>query len=78
MGLSSIKMIVGIYGYWIPGGNRADVNLLDMPLDTPKTLQPDVTQPQPQKSKGRNHLKLRPFLMMVPKRGLEPLRGNPH
>ncbi len=52
MGLSSIQMTVGIYGYWIPSGTRADVHLLDMPLDTPKTLQPDVTQPQPQKSEG--------------------------
>jgi integrase len=58
MGHSSIQMTVDIYGHWIPSGNRAAVNRLDMPSETPKPPQPDATQTQPPKMQRPQPLRI--------------------
>jgi len=73
MGHHSIEMTVDTYGHLIPGSNREAVNR----LDTKKGdwLQPDATDALPAAATSCEYSE---FIAVVPKRGLEPLQGNPY
>ena len=51
LGHHSIAVTVDIYGHLMPGGNKAAVDKLDD--DTPATVQPSATLPQPGNTQAR-------------------------
>jgi len=71
LGHTSIQMTVDIYGKWIPGQNREEINCLDVIRSAPYT--------HPSETRKAQLLKIAPACTsMVPKPGFEPGQAYAH